>query len=103
MPIAKEIKGEKYIYLAMGYRLAKGNGGIVKIGNDNGFVGGQMFERWFHIQIYQNQTLLVESKNTPNMVSLHRYYAIGDYEDNPRIYINEYYEGEDNMSKGWSD
>lgn len=104
MAIAKEIKGEKYIYLAMAYRLAKqSERGYVKVGNDNGYRGGQMFERSFRIMTYQNKTILVENKTTAAFTVVSRYYEVRDYEDNPRVYIYEYYEGEDNMSKGWID
>ena len=60
----KTYKGEKYIYLLMGYKLAKDNKDFIKIGLDNGFKGGQNYERTFKIQDYNNKILLVETKTS---------------------------------------
>ena len=39
-----QVKGEKFIYLLMGYNLAKANKGYAKVGHDNDMVGVQ-----FHV------------------------------------------------------
>ena len=85
----KEIKGEKYIYLAMAYRLAKENGGQVKIGHDSGHIGQQMFERYFRIQEYKNLTLLVETKASASFADFSRVFLVNDISDSNRVYIRE--------------
>ena len=85
-------KGEKYIYLLMGYRLAKENKGKVKIGNDNGMRGGFQFERWFKIQEYKGKTLLVETKSSKGFADYSRTFEVlGKDFIRPTImdYINE--------------
>ena len=98
----KEIKGEKYIYLAMAYRLAKENGGQIKIGHDNGYRGSQMFERYFIIENYNNLTLLVEKKNNASFADFSRMFLVNEFADGQRPYIQEYInEHGDNCSVKW--
>lgn len=95
-----EIKGEKYIYLAMAYRLAKENGGNVKIGDDNGFVGGQNYARHFRISDYDGKKILAETKFSSCNADFTRYFEVSDRMQRPYIYeyFNEY---GDNMSNRW--
>lgn len=95
----KQFKGEKYIYLTMAYLLAKQNGGKITIGWDNGFAGGQMFERRFEINAYQNQIILIERKTGAHGADFSKYYWV--IEGEARLYVYEYFEGQDNMSKNW--
>lgn len=98
----KEFTGEKYIYLNMAYRLAKENGGKIKIGNDNGYRGGQNFERWFSIQEYIGDIILRESKTSAGFANFSREFLIVDMEDSKRVRIYPYYnEDNENCSKKW--
>ena len=72
----KIYKGEKYIYLLMAYNLAKSNGGSVKIGHDNGFKGGQNFERFFKISEYEGNTLLTETKTSKGFADYSRVFSV---------------------------
>ncbi len=89
--IAKEIKGEKYIYLSMAYQLCKQNKGSICIGKDNGMVGDQNFFRVFHITDWQGRTILREVKNHASFASFSRCFEVMEY-------INE--DGE-NGSNNW--
>ena len=91
----KTYKGEKYIYLLMGYTLAKLNNGRVTIGKDTGFKGGQHFERCFSIQDYEGQILLNEIKTSKGFADFTRTFLIlSPSAINPTIkdYMNEYNE-----------
>ena len=96
----KELTGDKYIYYSMAYRLAKENNRTVKIGNDNGYVGGQKYVRWFRISEYKNHIILTESKTTSSSTDYSRYFRV--LEDQERLYIYEYInEDNENCSKKW--
>lgn len=97
----KELSGDKYIYYAMAYQLAVEHDGKIRIGHDNGYVGGNKYVRWFEIVKYKNDILLVESKITAGSAFFMRTYRVSEGEHRPHIYeyINE--DG-DNCSKTWT-
>ena len=98
----KTYKGEKYIYLLMGYYLAKASKGIAKVGHDNGFRGGEQFERYFNIQEYKGKTLLIETKSSKGFADFSRTFEIiGEMLLKPTIcdYMNEDFE---NCGQGWT-
>ena len=97
-----DIKGDKYIYLSMAYKLAKDNGGHIVIGKDNGYTGGQHYYRTFEILQYNNKTILIERKNSSGFVSMSRAYHIMDRGDDYRLSILELIENGDNHSKNWN-
>jgi len=86
----KTYKGEKYIYLLMGYKLANANGGMVAVGDDNGMVGGQNYYRRFTVQDYGGKILLEESKISRSFADFTRVFEVWEY-NRPTIkdYINE--------------
>ena len=99
--MSKELKGEKYIYLLMGYILAKKEKNKrISIGKDNGMTGGQNYWRAFEILEYDGKTLLIERKLNKSFAGFSRAFEIIDNGDRPKIYeyINE--SGE-NGSKTW--
>jgi len=100
-PQAKQLTGEKYIYLLMGYTLAKQNHNAVTIGKDNSYIGGQRFCRAFEISQHNGLTLLIERKNNASFTGLSRCFKIVGKGKRPNIYeyINE--DGE-NCSKRWA-
>lgn len=100
--LAKYYKGEKYIYLLMGYILAKQNGGRVNIGDDNGMVGGQNYQRSFSIQEYNGAILLNESKSAKSFNVYTRVFEIIGGEDKKPT-IKDYIEGGDNYGQDWHD
>ena len=96
----KVFKGEKYIYLLMGYFLAKQNKGRIKIGDDNGMKGSQNFERIFTISEHEGSILLTERKTSVNFADFSRTFEV--YGDMPTPTIKEYVdEAGDNHSKNW--
>ena len=98
----KTYKGEKYIYLLMGYTLAKSNNGLIKIGHDTGFKGGEQFERYFKIQEYKGKTLLIETKSSKGFADFSRTFEIMNKDNlTPSImdYMNEDFE---NCGQGWT-
>ena len=99
----KEIKGEKYIYLLMGYERAKKT--IKKyssVGIDTGMVGGQNFWRAFSIQEYQGKTLLIEKRSSKNCADFSRVFEISDSKEYSRVYIYTYInESGDDCSARW--
>jgi hypothetical protein len=98
----KQLKGEKYIYFLMAYKIAKQEGGACRIGKDSGYKGGQMFERSFSIQEYKGKTYIHEHKTGANFADYTRSVEIfGAESEKPTIYegINE--SGE-NMFKTWT-
>lgn len=96
----KEIKGEKYIYLAMAYELAKNAGGYRGIGRDNGYKGGQSFWRSFKVLEHNGATLLQETKTSASSADFSRYFQVLETESRPiiREYITE---DNENASKKW--
>ena len=97
----KELKGEKYIYLAMAYLLAKNNNGKAIIGNDNGMIGGYNFYRSFSITEYEGQTILNETKTTKSFTDFSRsFFVVNEIGNRPYIYdyVNEC---GDNLSNKW--
>jgi len=100
----KEYKGDKYIYLLMGYMLARqSKDNSVVIGHDNGFTGGQNYYRVFTIQKYDGKELLIEKKTARSFADFSRVYEVisGSKTDN-KPYIREYInESGDNCSKTW--
>ena len=100
MNIPKQIKGEKFIYLLMAYKLAKENGGSAEVGKDSGMVGGQNFFRRFKI-VEHNGELLIEAKNGRNFAEYTKAYRVNDNGGSvPTImeYVNEHGE---NGSRNW--
>jgi len=96
----KEIRGEKYIYLAMAYKLAKENGGSITIGNDNGFTGGHYYMRKFAIEKGDGgYSILFETKNGANFADFTRSFMVINIGKIPKFY--ERIEGNDNYSKRW--
>ena len=97
----KTYKGEKYIYLLMGYKLAKQNNNYISIGKDSGFKGGNQFERSFTIQDYNNKTLLIETKTSSGFADFSRTFEIIGKDEKPTIrdYINEH---KDNCGQRWT-
>lgn len=98
----KQIKGEKYIYLLMAYKLAKSNGGTTTVGNDSGMRGGQQFYRAFELQETDGYTVLFERKNSPNFVSHTKTYQVNEYPDHEPTIIENIDEDGTNWSKKWS-
>ena len=98
----KIYKGEKYIYLLMGYKLAKASRGeMIAVGNDNGMVGGQNYYRRFTVHNYGGKVLLVESKVSRNFADYTRVFEVWEYGTNKPVikdYINE--SGE-NCGQAW--
>ena len=94
------ITGEKYIYLVMAYQLAKNNGGQIKIGNDNGYIGGQKYYRHFQIAQYDDKTLLIEKRISKCFADFNRTFEVKEGEH--RLYILEYFENGYNCSKNWT-
>jgi hypothetical protein len=98
----KYYKDEKYIYLLMGYHLAKNNSGYFMVGKDDGYIGGASYWRSFRIQIYEGQEILTETKNSRHFAAFSRSFVVvnGDKEK-PLIkdYINEYGE---NSGQCWT-
>ena len=99
----KIYKGEKYIYLLMGYYLAKASRDkVVKVGHDTGFKGGEQFERHFKILEYEGKTLLIETKSSKGFADFNRTFEIMNKDSlTPSImdYMNEYFE---NCGQGWT-
>lgn len=99
-----QIKGEKYIYLAMAYELTKRQPEkTIQIGDDNGMKGGQNYYRRFSIMNYQDKILLIEKKISSHFADFHRAFLISENETTPqKPYIYEYIdEYGDNGSKTW--
>jgi len=98
----KDIKGEKYIYLASAYALAKANGGTVQIGHDSGMKGGYLYWRSFTIREYNGKELLIERKSSQNFADFTRAFEVHHYsKERPSFsdYINE---SGDNEAKRWT-
>ena len=93
------ITGEKYIYLAMAYQLAKNNGGQIQVGYDNGYTGGQKYYRSFRIQQYEGKTLLTEKRISTHFADFSRTFEIVEGKYRPNIL--EYIENGENASKNW--
>lgn len=99
--MAKTIKGEKYIYLLMGYMLAMQNNGVAQIGKDNGIVGGQNYYRLFKVYEYMGSVYLAETKNGANFADYTRHFQIIANEN--RVTIKEALnEAGENMSERWT-
>lgn len=97
----KLFKGEKYIYLAMAYKLAKENGDSISIGDDNGMVGAQNYWRRFTIVQHKGRTILAEVRNKRNFAEFSRYFEVidrGDKKPAIKEYINE---DNENCSTHW--
>lgn len=98
----KNYKGEKYIYLLMGYKLALLNGGSVTIGRDSGFTGGQNKTRDFSISVYNGKTLLTETKSSSGFADFSRTFEVScPSAINPSIwdYMNDDFE---NCGRSWT-
>lgn len=95
----KEIKGEKYIYLLMGYTLANQSGGAAIVGEDNEMIGGQHYYRTFSVQKYDGKTLLVERKSSKHLADFSRVFEVIGDKPTIREYIDE---AGDNCSKTWT-
>lgn len=98
----KNIKGEKYIYLAMAYTLAKKNSlAGVQVGYDNNFTSGFMYWRRFTVTKYGDKELLQETKSSRHCANFTRVFEVLHYsKDRPdfRDYINE---AGENGAKHW--
>ncbi len=97
----KTYKGEKYIYLLMGYKLAQINNLNITIGKDSGFKGGQNYIREFKIQKYEGKTLLTETKTSSGFADFSRTFEVIGKFGSPIIkdYINS--DGE-NAGQRWT-
>lgn len=100
----KTYKGEKYIYLAMAYALARQNKGVADIGRDNGYIGGYHYWRNFKIYTYQGKELLIETKTSKNYADYHRTFEVVSHHTSFgdivfKDYINEYGE---NCAAHWT-
>ena len=105
--IEKQFKGEKYIYLLMAFNLCKEKGEIrnghktVKVGNDNNYIGGFMFERHFYIMdTDKGYYVLVEMKTKSNNASYNRYFKVMKSASLTPT-IQELIENGDNLSRRW--
>ena len=96
----KMIAGEKYIYLAMAYQLAKNNGGQIVIGNDNGYVGGQKYYRRFNIQKYEGKIILTETRYSKAFADFSRSFEVIEGKHRPSI-LEYFNESGENCSKIW--
>jgi hypothetical protein len=96
----KTYKGEKYIYLLMGYQLAKQNKNSVSIGEDDGMKGGQNFWRNFEIVNHKGETILIETKTTSNSANFTRSFVVRDYGNQTPV-IKEHIENGENYSTNW--
>ena len=95
-----EISGDKYIYVVMAYQLAKLAGGHVKIGNDNGYIGGDKFARYFNIMQHNTNTILQETKGSRGGADFSRYFRVE--EGKSRIFVYTYYnEYAEDCNKRW--
>ena len=100
--LPKAFKDEKYIYLLMAYKMAKANDGHVCIGEDNGYVDGYHYARWFKIQKYDGRTLLIETKSSKHCADFSRVFEVLN-EDGNRPTIKEYWnEANENCSNCWT-
>ena len=96
---AKTYKGEKYIYLLMGYMLAKDKLAGTKVGNDNGYVSAYNYERTFAVREYQGETILTERKGSAGGADFTRtFVVVGNL---PRPTIRDYVSGGDNYGQQW--
>lgn len=100
----KTLKGDKYIYYAMAYRLAKENGGSVIMGDDNNIVGGQNYYRKFSIstaidEMYRGDVLLIETKTNKSFADFSRAFRVVHMSKRP--IITEYVVGGENCSTKW--
>lgn len=97
----KTYKGEKYIYLLMGYKLAQANNNNIYIGKDSGFKGGQNYIRNFDVQFYGGKLLLTETKTSSASTNFSRTFEIVGNDEKPiiRDYINN--DG-DNCGQRWT-
>lgn len=102
MALPKHFRGDKYIYLLMAYQLAsQAKDKYIKIGDDNGMIGGQNYERIFRITDYKGKTLIQEKKSSKNCADFSRFFEIVDIKDE-RPVIKEYIdESGDNCSANW--
>jgi len=99
--LPKVFKGEKYMYLLMGYILAKTGGGRTKIGDDTGYIGAEQYERVFHIAEYQGKILLIETKSSKQCADFSRTFEISG--ELPKPTIKEYFnEDGENCSNNWT-
>ena len=71
-----QIKGEKFIYLLMGYNLAKAYKGYVKVGHDNDMVGGYNFERRFRVVEFEGKEILTEYKSSKSCADFTRCFEV---------------------------
>ena len=99
--MGKELKGDKYIYYAMAYRLAKENGGDVTIGYDNRCTGGQMFVRRFALVQHNGRTILDEIKTFAGFTDFHKCFSVEEFGEKKRPHIFEFIENGDNHSDKW--
>jgi len=74
----KKFTGERYIYFLMAYYACKNSHSVeyVRIGDDNGFVGGEKFHRVFSLKEYKGRTILTETKNSRAFASFSRYIQV---------------------------
>ena len=103
MALQKNFKGDKYIYLLMGYILAKQTEDkSIAIGVDNGMIGGQNYYRRFTIQNYQDKILLMEHKTSKSFADFSKTYEVTEYPISKNVGIKEYWnESNENCSANW--
>ena len=95
------IKGEKYIYLASAYALAKQNKGRVEIGHDNGYKGAYLYWRKFTVVDYKEKELLLETKSSQNCADFHRTFEVKHYSKERPDFIDYINESNENCARGW--
>ena len=99
----KTYKDEKYIYLLMGYLLAKQKKGGAEVGRDNGYVDGFHYQRRFMVKDYGGKILLIETKSSKGCADYSRVFEVIDYENKGRIIIRDYMnESNENCGQTWT-
>jgi hypothetical protein len=89
----KSYKGEKYIYLLMGYTLAMQSKDKIKlaiVGDDNGYTDGYHYQRNFTVTKYQGKILLHEVKSSKSCADYSRTFEVRIPETTGRITISDY-------------
>ena len=100
MKTAKHYKGEKYIYLLMGYMLAKDAKNGAEIGEDTNYKGGFNYQRRFSVREYNNETILTERKGSAGGADYTRSFVV--YGEMPKPIIRDYIaEDGDNYGQNW--
>ena len=101
--VKKFYKGEKYIYLLMAIKGCQQNEKkTFKVGDDNGMIGGQNYERCFSLTKYDDKELLIEHKSSKSSVVYSRTFEVWNIDDKKPT-IMDYIENDFNCGQNWSD